>query len=179
MTVVTKARKHPRFSVGDRVRLEYGGRMIRGLVVEDRGKLGGTGPDRFIVHTYHEPDLIVPIQRDADQLQPADEPEEPLDHENVIAYLKRPGLFAILMNNSPGGRDQPRVWLTRNSLGAITHTFLAERGGLGGATLPYWALGPRGKVRPEKQEEVLAFLTHFGLTREEAEVVIDTAWNGA
>jgi hypothetical protein len=175
--VIKKLRKQPRFRVGDRVWVPFGDRKQRGLIVEDQGN-GYTGPWRYVVHTYHEPDVIFPVHANADELEPAPWPEEPLDHAQVIDYLKRVGFYAILMNNSPGGRDQPRVWLTRNSLGAITHTFLAERGGLGGAILPYWSLGPRGKVRSEKREEVIEFLSHFGLSREEAEDVIDTAWAG-
>jgi hypothetical protein len=168
---VIKVRKQPRFRVGPGIGAI--GDQLRGLIVEDRGKLGSR-PRRYVVHTYHEPDLIFPVHANADELEPAAWPEEPLDHDEVIAYLKRSGLYAILMNNSPGGRDQPSR-LTHNSLGAITHVSL-ERGDWV-ATLPYWALGPRGRKFVPKRQEVIEFLSHFGLNRE-AEDVVATAWAG-
>lgn len=177
--MVKKNQEQPRFRVGDRVRVRIGSGKAPGVVAEDRGNFGKDGQRLYFVDTFVDPDIIQPVPRSEDELEPDVEQEPTLDHDQIIAYLKRPALYAILMNNSPGGRNQPQVWLTRNSLGDVTYTFLPERGGLGGATVPYWALDGHGKVRPEKKEEVIAFLSSFGLNREEAEDVIQNAWNGS
>jgi hypothetical protein len=71
-----------------------------------------------------------------------------------------------------GGKNQPRVWLTRDSLGNVVHTFVAERGILGGATVPPFALHDNRVFAP-KRDEVLAYLATFGLSSEDARSVVD------
>jgi hypothetical protein len=99
------------------------------------------------------------------------EAASPPDKEAIINYLKEGGLVAILFGNLEKKREQPKAWLTYKRRGGVTHTFLAERGVVGGAPIPYFALHEE-KVYTGKKEEVAAFLTSFGLSRAEAEDVI-------
>jgi hypothetical protein len=92
------------------------------------------------------------------------------DKSAVLRYLQNGGLVALLRSNLGGGREQPRAWLTFDARGGVTHTFAADRGGIGGATVPFFALH-EGKVFTGKRNDVLQFLTSFDLTRSEAEEV--------
>ena len=68
--------------------------------------------------------------------------------------------------------DQPRAWLTFNPRGEVTHTFTAERGVIGGEVVPFFALFV-DKVFTAKADEVVRFLTSFGLNASEARAVVD------
>ena len=77
----------------------------------------------------------------------------------------------MLRVETPHGQYQPRAWLTLTPLGNVTHTFAKERGFVGGGTVPYDALwGDR--LRKSRVGEVVEFLEHFGLTKNEAEQLI-------
>src|SRR5205823_3542793 len=95
-----------------------------------------------------------------------------IDKAKVIRYLKNGALLSILMTDTPGGRNQPRVWIRPNTLGNLTYTFAPERGVLGGALVPFGTLYVFEKILLDRKEEVIGFLSSFGLTREEAEDVI-------
>ncbi len=90
----------------------------------------------------------------------------------IIEYLANGGLVAILLSNSPGGKNQARVWLCLNNLGNVTHTFTAERGLVGGEVVPLGTLNENLRLFTPKVREVAEFLTSFGLTSDEADQVI-------
>ena len=143
-------------------------------IVEDRGAIG--------VHGRHLYQVLVAM----DPFEPAsyEVPEDELEviegnagadlsakKSESIDYLKKGGLISILRSNISGGRSQPRVWLTLDSLGNVTHSFIQERGLLGGASVPFRAVH-EDRVFTPKKDEVLTFLQSFGLDRREAEDVL-------
>ena len=84
---------------------------------------------------------------------------------------QRGGLVALLRSNLGGGRDQPRAWLAFDARGGLVPTFAADRGLIGGAPVPFFALLGE-QVFAAKEGEVIEFLTAFGLTRAEAAAVV-------
>jgi hypothetical protein len=98
-------------------------------------------------------------------------PGSQLDPVKVERYFVNGGLIAILLSNTSGGRNQPRAWLCLDNLGNVTHTFIPDRGVVGGETVPFWAVQD-GKILAPKRNEVLSFLTSFGLSDDEAEKVL-------
>jgi hypothetical protein len=95
----------------------------------------------------------------------------PMRHAALRSYLKEGGLVKILQSNLCGGQDQPQAWLSFTSRGEVTHTFSAQRGILGGATVPHSALH-EDKVLTGKKVEVASFLASFGLSKNEVEEII-------
>lgn len=156
-----------RFKVGDWVSFQYGVRRATAQIIEDRGPLGING------------ERIYRIRLDRDSTEPDEfelreallEPASLPDKSAVLKYLKEGGLVAILRANLTGGKDQPKVWLDYTPRGEVRHTFTARRGVLGGATVPFFALHEEN-VFTGKKDEVLGFLTSFGLTRHDAEDVL-------
>jgi hypothetical protein len=147
------------------------------VIVEDHGPIGIGGRRLFRIEVFADPDEPIPFLVPADELEPEDNLDQQrklLEKSRIIDYLKQGGLVAILQSNSSGGRSQPRVWLCLDNLGNVTHTFAAERGLIGGATVPFWTLYENNKIFSAKQEEVIAFLGAFGLNRAEAEDIIQT-----
>jgi hypothetical protein len=162
----TKQRK-ARFKVGDWVTFVFGPQRVFAQIVESRGILG----------VKPRPFYRIRLDRDSTEPDSFELPEEELEQAAlptkaaVSRYLKEGGLVAILRSNLGDGVDHPRVWLSYSPSGAVTHTFIAERGVVGGAKVPYFALHER-KVFTGKQDEVIAFLLTFGLTRGEAEEIV-------
>jgi hypothetical protein len=162
----------PAFRVGDWVSFLFGTRQVRAQVVEDRGPLGINRRRIYQVR----------VDRDAEEPMTFEMPESELaatgapialpapEKSAVMRYLKQGGLLEILRSNLSGGRNQP-VWLTQDALGGLTYTFIADRGLIGGRKAPFSALH-ENKVFLPKKEDVFAFLTSFGLTREDAEDVL-------
>jgi hypothetical protein len=107
-----------------------------------------------------------------DDLEPVRvELDAPLDKGKIIEYLTNGGLTSILRANLPDNRTSAGVWLCRDQLGNVTHTFVAERGVVGGEPIPYSAL--RGhKILGPRRDAVISFVESFGLTRGEAEEVV-------
>ncbi len=162
------------FSVGARVRVPLGGRKVIGMIAEDRGSIGVQGRRLFRVLIPVEPDESISFEVPEDELElisSAPELERELDPDAVVNYLKGGGLTSILRSNLSGGKNQPRVWLCLDHFGHMTHTFVPERGLLGGETIPFMAVEGKRIFQP-KREEVLAFLHSFGLDRPKAEEVI-------
>ncbi|VAX40271.1 hypothetical protein MNBD_PLANCTO02-1918, partial [hydrothermal vent metagenome] len=116
----------------------------------------------------HEPTFI---ELPEEEILPLEQPN-PLSHEEIINYLIRGSLISILRQNMSGGRNQPRVWLCRNSLEDISHTFIEERGLVGGEIIPSRTLYEEKIFRP-KEKDVIAFLNSFGLSKKEAQIIID------
>jgi hypothetical protein len=163
----TVHRPTPRFKVGDWVSFQYGPRQVWAQVIEDRGSLGVNRRRLYRIRVGEESGEPAAFEVPEDDLRPA----QP-DREAVIEYLKQGGLLDILRANLGGGRGQPKVWLTFDSHGRLIHTFNAERGLIGGAAVPFFALHGNAVFAP-KTEEVVSYLGSFGLSRDDARDVLD------
>jgi hypothetical protein len=172
-------RTKPRFRVGDWVSFTYGATPVVAQVIEDRGLLGYQQRRLYGLRMdLDNLDEIEPttIEMREEDLEPAAAPPGRglPDKGAVIRYLREGGLKAVLRPPFPKGSNPPRAWLALDAKGHVTHRFTPARPGIGGATVPIYAL-QRGKIPPDRQEEVIAFLASFGLNRAEAEDVLRTA----
>ena len=161
-------------TVGSRVRVPFGVSKVIGTIVEDRGFIGSRGRRLVRVLIPVEPDEPISFEipeEDLELLADLTAKDKELDQDAVINYLKAGGLASILRSNQSGGKNQPRAWLCLDQLGQMTHTYVEERGFLGGETVPFMAVEGRRVFRP-KHDEVLAFLRGFGLDESRAEEVI-------
>jgi hypothetical protein len=156
-----------RFRVGDWVSMPGATSRAFAQIIEDRGPIGVNGRRLYRVRYDINPEEPHLFEMPEDEL----EPTVPPDRAAVIRYLKGGGLLDILRSNLGGGPNQPRAWLTFTSEGDATHTFDASRGVLGGKTVPFFGLHEY-KVFTGKREQVIDFLMSFGLTRAEAEDII-------
>ncbi len=101
-----------------------------------------------------------------------DSPLEPsISSDSIVEYLQDGGLLQILRSNMSGGSNQPRVWLTRDTLGNVVHTFIESRSRIGGGPVPFHALH-NDRIFAPKLSEVQAFLMTFGLSQRDAQRVI-------
>jgi len=165
--------KRPSFRVGDRVRVDFGRRKLTGVIVEDRGPIGIQGRRLFQVDLPMDPSEPMSVELPEDEMElipPGAEDKRHLDKRNVIDYLINGGLVSILRSNLSGGKSQP-VWLCLDQLGNVTHTFISERGIVGGQLVPFSALY-EDKVFAPKLNSVLSYIQSFGLNRQEAEKVV-------
>ena len=156
----------PQFQVGDWVSFPYGSRRVSAQVIEDRGPLGVGRRRLYRVRVGDESGESVAFEVPETDLSRVE-----LDREQVIQYLKEGGLLAILRSNLGGGRGTPRAWLTLDTQGRPIHTSDPERGLVGGGAVPFFAL-QEYRVFAPKREEVVGFLSTFGLTPFEAEDVV-------
>lgn len=156
-----------RFKAGDWVSFRYGTKDLTAQVVEARGPLGVNGRHLYRVRSARDGDEADYFEMPEDELEFASPP----DQEAIIQYLKDGGLVAILRSNLGGGKKRPKVWLTYTPRAGVTHTFDADRGVVGGATVPFFALH-EGKVFTGKEDEVSRFLETFGLSRKRIDEVL-------
>jgi hypothetical protein len=169
-----------RFNVGDRVRVDLGRRKLTGVIVEDRGAIGAQGRHLFQVDIPMDPFEPMSMELPEDEIEaipPGTEVTRPIDKQRVTEYLVNGGLISILRSNLSGGKNQPRVWLCLDQLRNVTHTFVPERGVIGGQLVPFLAVH-HDKIFTPKRDSVLSFVESFGLNRQEAEKVVsevDTA----
>ena len=159
-------RKTPRFKVGEWVSFHYGPQEVWAQVIEDRGALGVNHRRLYRVRLDEEFADPVAFEVPEDDLVSAQ-----LDQKAVVDYLTNGGLLSILRSNVGGGRDQPRAWLTFDRRGRVTHTFNEERGLIGGATVPFFALQGNAIFTP-KEQEIVKFLSSFGLSVPDVEKLI-------
>ena len=160
-------------SVGDNVCFTLGTTPIEGVVIDDRGPLGANNVRIYRVRIPNDPYDEDVIEMPADELALANTSVKAIPVDRIVDYLENGGLLQILKSNMSGGKNPPRVWLVRDSLGNVVHTFSAERGGVGGATVPFLALHDN-RVFLEKVNETLTFLSTFGLSGRDAQNVIET-----
>ncbi len=164
-----------RFRVGDRVQFQMWGKTTWGTVTEDRGNLGVNGRRLYYVSVAMDPDDPELRLLGEDELEPDSISRVPLERSEIIDFLKRHGLFSILLSNNEFPLEYPLVWLCRGNHGEITYTFAPRRGLIGGQFIPDSALvRPGRRIDARKKDEVAAYLLGFGLTPEEAEDVIGT-----
>ena len=161
------------FQIGDWIRVPRGSGVATGTVVEDRGALGVDGGHIYRVLLGMDPEDPESFEYPAEELQPfaGEPPFGPADTPHIIRYLRHGGLLSILRANLGGGKHQPRVWLCRDTLGNITHTFYEERGLVGGRTVPFYALSGE-KVLEPKRDQVTDYVESFGLSRDDADAII-------
>src|SRR5437879_1328503 len=124
----TQRKPAPRFRVGDWVSFVYGRRRVWAQVIEDRGPLGVKRRRLYRVRLDQDSGEPITFEVPEDDVEAATP-----DRAAVLRYLKEGGLLAILRSHLGGSQDQPRVWLTLVPGGAVTHTFAADRGLIGGA----------------------------------------------
>jgi hypothetical protein len=163
----TTKKEPERFKVGDWVSFRYGTRKVIAQVIEARGPLGIHRRHLYRIRVARELAEPDSFEMPDDELEAA----SPLNQRAIIKYLKEGGLVAILRSNLGGSRDQPKGWLTYTPRGDVTHTFIAERGLVGGAAVPSFALY-EGRVFTGKEAEVLSFLESFGLSRAESGEIV-------
>jgi hypothetical protein len=155
-----------RFQVGDWVSFRYGSRQVWAQVIEDRGSFGAERRRIYRIRLDQDAEEPVTFELPEDLLVAA-----ALDRAAVLQYLNQGGLVSILRANLGGETNQPRVWLTLDSRGRVAHTFIADRGIIGGESVPFFAL-LEDRVFAAKENQVLDFLMSLKLTRAEAEDVI-------
>jgi hypothetical protein len=161
-------RQTPRFRVEDWVSFPYGSRRVWAQIIEDRGSIGVKRRRLYRVRICDEQTEEVTFEVPEDELEPVES-----DRGKMIEYLKSGGLVSMLRSNLGGGRDQPKVWLSFDKYGNLTHTFVPERGFVGGSTVPFFALQGNQIFTP-KANEVVDFLSGFGLSPAEAESVLQS-----
>ena len=132
--------------VGDSVRVPVGHGKAAGIVTEDRGPIGKGGRHLYQIEVAMDPfdSITVELPEEEFETNALANHSDTLTSEEIVDYLKSGGLIAILRTNL-GGRNQPQVWLCRDSLGNLTHTFIKERGLIGGETVPFFTV-PQGRV---------------------------------
>ena len=167
--MVASSTAQRRFHVGENVRFTFGTLPVTGEVVEDRGPLGGGG--RQIVRVRLDMDPYDPLffELPADELEVWQQPDAPLSPDEIREYLSNGGLL-LMLQTGPNDRE-PRIWLRRDHLGNVTHTFIEKRGMVGGAVPPGLAV-EGDRIFSGKRDAVQAFIRSFGLTDRDADRII-------
>ena len=163
------------FSVDDVVRFPLGPRKAHGVIIEDRGPIGVQGRRIYRVRVDHDPDDSEAFEMPGEEMElvPADDAlARPIEDSEAVDYLQRGGLISMLQA-STSNEKQIGVWLRRDSLGNVTHTFAADRGLVGGAVIPSGAVH-NNRVSSTKKDEVSKFVESFGLGRRDANAVLKT-----
>lgn len=166
--------EHASFRVGDRVKVDFGPRKLTGVIVEDRGAIGARGRHLFKIDVPMDPFEPMTVEVSEDEIEAVRTDAGAtamIDKGRIIEYLNSGGLVSILRANISGGKNQPRAWLCLDNLGNVTHTFIPERGVIGGHVVPFWAVHD-DKVLLPKKDAILSFLQSFGLNLPEAETVV-------
>lgn len=162
------------FRVGDQVRVPLGRRKVTGTISEDRGRLGVRGQHIYQILVPDDPFEPTPYIYSEDEIEAIrDSPDanSRMDLDKTIDYLTHGGLISILRASTSGGGNHSRVWLRTDSLGNVTHTFIKERGLVGGETIPLMATHDE-RILAAKRGEVAALLRSFGLDDSQVDRVI-------
>jgi hypothetical protein len=171
---MTTTHEHQSFHVGDHVRIDFGKRKLSGVIVEDRGAIGVGGRHLFRVDVPMDPFDPMSIELPETELEAVESQNGAAampEKAKIVDYLKSGGLISILRSNISGGKNQPRAWICLDNLGNVTHTFVPERGIIGGQVVPFLAVQD-DKIFPPKRDSVLTILESFGLNHQDAEAVI-------
>jgi hypothetical protein len=160
--------KRPRFRWGDWVKFESGGRPIFAQIIEYDEPLYVNGH-----HLYR-----IRVERDSTEpdsyMMPDDEMEKAVpDKAAIVQYLKQGGLVDLLQTNLRDGKNAPRVWLTFTPRGGLAPTLNPGLKATGkGTPAPFFAVLKNKVYAPDKAKVVEYLTTSFGLTKEEAEDVV-------
>ena len=160
-----------RIHAGDHVQFTSGNTSVRAIVVGDRGPIGANKNRILQIRVPDAPYEDEVFEMSEDQLTVIDQETSrgsPIRVDESREYFANGGLVQILRAAAEG---RTAAWLCRNSLGNLTHTFSPDRGIVGGAIIPTNALHGHYIFRP-KRDEVLDYLSTFGLSRTDAEQVI-------
>lgn len=160
------------FHVNDLVQFIVGKYTLVGKIIEDRGPIGADGRRLYRIETETGPEGTAVIELPANDLH-ALEPLMPPSSTEIVRYLARGGLISILRQNQSGGKHQPRAWICRDSLGNVIHTYMPERGIVGGDTIPFNAIHEHDRIFKPKLPEVRDFIKTFGLSEDECLSVIE------
>lgn len=155
---------------GDHVQFNFGPTAVSGVVIDDRGPIGFNKTRIYRVSIPNDPYGTEVIEVASDELEIDRRPLAKLSPAEMVDYFSKGGLIEVLNSNYAGGAGS--VWLTRDSLGNLVHTFVAERGITGGVSIPSMATQSQ-KIFSPKMDEVLNFLRAFGLTNEQATDVVE------
>ncbi len=154
-----------RFAIGDWVTVVYGAQPVLARVVEDRGPLGVNQRRLYSIELLLYGDEPCIFETPEENLQSADECKNAMSD-----YLRQGGLVDILKLNLSGGKKSVQVWLACSS-GDVEYTRDSERGGVGGAAVPFYALH-KDRVFTPMKDEVIDFITTFGFNLDEAESIV-------
>lgn len=157
------------FNVGDQVAFAFGNRRVRGHIVEQRGPLGVGGEELYQVRLDMDPYEPMFLMLSESDMEFSRETDAPLTKGEIREYLVNGGLLLILGSNRDGRSG--RVWLRRDNLGNVTHTFNPDAGLVGGAVPPVFTT-QFGRILRAKQLEVERFLGSFGLSSTEAGALV-------
>ena len=93
-----------------------------------------------------------------------------MEKQDLVNFFVDGGLVRIL--KGAVGRDEvPRAWLYQRGQGEVFHTFKESLGKLGGYPVPLYAI-EQGRIFEAKQDAVVSYLIEFGLSKREAEYII-------
>lgn len=163
--------------IGDTVWIPLASGKVFGTIVEDRGPLGKDGQHLYRVVVPNDPFVSDEFTVQAQEIERMGDAERasllrPLHADAVTEYLSSGGLVSILLRNSP-----ERVWLRRSPDGSLTYTFIEGFSVTGGRPAPQSALYGERIFKP-KLEEVLDFLRSFGLSKSQAQQVVNQVGTG-
>lgn len=88
---------------------------------------------------------------------------------NIVDYLANGALINILQIS--GGKNSPTVWITPQAAETFRYGFSQELNSVGGQAAPFDAV-ETGKIFRAKETEVVEFLRTFGLSKSEAESIV-------
>ena len=159
------------FEIGDRVCFTMGTSTICGQILNDRGPIGFNGTRIYQVLIPNDPYEDEIIEMPADSLSRASDDEFEITTDAKIEYFVDGGLLRILKQNQSGGKKQPRVWLALDTADNVIHTFIENRGIIGGETIPPQVLH-ENKIFTPKIPIVTEFLQSFGLSLTQAKKII-------
>lgn len=172
--------------MGDWVSFLYGGQWLVGQVLDQpspggsphrlyRISLDPAEPNAYELAAAFDEGLGPEASLGPRTLQFKDEQLEPAplpDKAAICTYLRYGGLLAMLDANLVPDRPLRQAWITfAHESWRLAHTFTADRGIVGGATVPFSAVRDN-KVLDSKKQEVIEFLTSFGLSAADAEDVL-------
>lgn len=85
-------------------------------------------------------------------------------------YLSGGALIQILKRG--GGGTPPCVWITQDTDGTYHYVFTEPTVGIGGTPVPFQTV-EKNKIFRDKREAVTAYLQTFGLSKPEAEHIVE------
>ena len=154
-----------RFQIGERVSVDLFGGQQEGFITEYRGPLAGQGLDLYEVELLGEDDETFQTEVPVASLTRIEAERNPHcpSPDDIAAFLREDGLRDLLQHQSSSGR----LWLRLDGLGNVTSTSDDRFRGVGGTEPPRHALH-RGRIVPEREQDVVQFVQSFGITPDDA-----------